>query len=160
MDSLNPSVLVFGVCCFAWFVLWVLGRSVKTFEEAFDSLPAAGTAFAALLITPFFFYYGWQQFGAKSRLEHAGLPACPGFGYAIGAQGGREPRWIWRFEGPKDPKPVLTYYEEIAPRLGWKVDRRKNGMRLEKPGAQIDLWHEAHGDKTEFVFQKTAPKAP
>ncbi len=160
MSSLNPSVLLYGVCCLVFFFLWLLGRRVETFEDAFDSLPAAGVAFGALLIAPFFFYYGWQQFGAKDRLEKLGLPACPAFGHAVGAQGGREPRAIWRFEAPDDPKPVLAYYQEAATRHGWKIDRRKNGLLLEKDGMQVALWHEPHDGQTQFVIQRIKPKAP
>lgn len=160
MNSVDPKGLAIGVSCLVFFVVWLLGRRVDTLQDAFDRLPAAGLAFAALLVSPFFFYYGWQQYGAKDRLERVGLPVCPAFHHAIGAQGGREPRGIWRFEAPPDPKPVLLFYATAADRLGWKIDRRTNGLMLEKSGVQMAIWTEPHGTEHQVVLQKTLPKPP
>ena len=160
MDSVDPKGLLIGICCFASFVIWLLGRRVDTLGDAFDSLPAAGLAFGALLASPFFFYYSWQQYGAKARLMREGLPVSPAFGHAVGAQGGRPPRGIWRFETLDDPKPILAFYEAAATRLGWEMERKKNGVLLEKSGIQLAVWTEPHGGRQHVILQKTASKPP
>lgn len=157
MDSLDLKMLIYGGGCLLFFIAWLLGRQVETFEDAFDSLPAAGVAFGALLVSPFFFYYAWQQVGAKTRLAHENLPVCEALGHAVGAQGGRPPRGIWRFEARDDAKNILAYYEAAAATAGWKVERKKNGVLLTRTGDSAAIWWEPAGDAQQIVIQKPAP---
>ncbi|SDR76813.1 hypothetical protein [Opitutus sp. GAS368] len=157
MDSLDPKMLIYGVACLGFFATWLLGRQVETLENAFDSLPAALVAFGALLMSPFFFYYAWQQVGAKARLVQEHLPVCEALGHAVGAQGGRPPRGIWRFEARDDVKNILAYYEAVTTTAGWKVERKKNGVLLTKAGDSAAIWWEPAGDGQQIVIQKPAP---
>jgi hypothetical protein len=158
VDSLDPKTLVFGVSCLAFFCAWLVSRRIDSLEDAFDSLPAAGLALAALLVSPFFFYYAWQQVGAKTRLAQENLPVCPALGHVVGAQGGRPPRGIWRFEALDDPKNILAFYETAAATSGWKFERRKNGLLLAKAGDTAAIWWEPAGDHEVIVIQKPAPR--
>ncbi len=154
MNSLNPLTLILGVTCLGIFFGWLLGRRSESWSAAFDSLTTALVAFGALCIAPFFFYGAWHQFGAKSRLQTIELPVCPGFGHAVGAQGGRAPRCIWRFEALDDSASILEFYVTACTQAGWKVDRRKNGLLLSKPGFTISLWTEHHGNDEQIVIKK------
>lgn len=154
MDSLDPTVLLYGVACLGCFVVWLLGRKTETLEDAFDSLPAALVAMGALCASPFFFYLAWHQIGAKSRLQQEQLPVCAALGHAVGAQGGRAPRGIWRFEAREDSGAILAYYEAAAPGAGWKPEKKKNGLLLTRPGRQLAIWAERHGDEGQIVIQK------
>jgi hypothetical protein len=155
MDSLDPSVLLLGVTCLGFFVAWLVGRKVESLEGAFDSLPAALVAMGALCMAPVFFYMGWQQFEAKSRLQRENLPVCAALGHAVGAQGGRAPRGIWRFEALDDAQSILAYYGAAAVQSGWKLEKRSNGLRLDKSGAHFAIWAERTGDKEQIIIQKT-----
>ena len=154
MDSVNPMTLILGVTCLGAFFGWLVGRRSESLSETFDSLPTAIVAFGALCIAPFFFYGAWHQFGAKARLQSVDLPVCPGFGHAVGAQGGREPRCIWRFEALDDSPHILDFYEAACTKAGWKVERKKNGLLLSKPGLKIALWAEGQGAAEQIVIQK------
>lgn len=159
MDSLDPTVLIYGVTCLSFFVVWLLGRQVESLEDAFGSLPAALVAMGALLMSPVFFYMAWHQIGAKTRLAQENLPVCESLGHAVGAQGGRPPRSIWRFEVRDDAKNILAYYEAAATTTGWKAERKKNGVLLTKPGLSLAIWAEKSGDKEQVIIQKqTAPR--
>ena len=157
MDSVDPKVLIFGVTCLAFFLVWLLGRKVESLEDAFDSLPAALVAMGALCAAPVFFYMAWQQVGAKSRLQQEHLPVCAALGHAVGAQGGRAPYGIWRFEALDEPWNILHFYEAAATGDGWKSDRKKNGILLEKAGLRMAIWTERQGDKDQIIFQKNPP---
>ena len=154
MDSLNPTVLIYGVTCLGLFVFWLLGRKAESLEDAFNSLPTALVAMGALCAAPFFFYLAWHQIGAKARLQQENLPVCAALGHAVGAQGGRAPRGIWRFAAHNKPETILAYYETAAAKAGWKLERKKNGLLLNKPGTQLAIWAERHGDEEQIVIQK------
>lgn len=154
MDSLNTATLFVGATCLGIFIGWLIGRRTDSLSEAFDSLTTALVAFGALLIAPFFFYAAWHQFGAKARLQQEYLPVSPALGHAVGAQGGRAPRYIWRFEVRDESKHILEFYETAAPKAGWKVERKKNGLLLTKPGQNVALWAEPHGSTEQIVIQK------
>lgn len=154
MDSLNPTVLIYGVTCLGFFVVWLLGRKAESLEDAFNSLPAALVALGALCASPFFFYMAWHQVGAKSRLQQEQLPVCASLGHAVGAQGGRAPRGIWRFEAREESGRIIAYYETAAPGAGWKLEKKKNGILLAKPGRQLAIWAEKHGEGEQIVIQK------
>jgi len=154
MDSLDPFVLVVGVTCLGFFVFWLLGRKTETLEDTFNSLPTALVAMGALCATPLFFYMAWHQIGAKARLQQENLPVCAALGHAVGAQGGRAPRGIWRFEALEESGKVLAYYETAAPGAGWKLEKKKNGILLTKPGRQLAIWAEKHGEGEQIVIQK------
>lgn len=154
MDSLDPIVLIIGMTCLGFFVIWLLGRQVESLEDAFDSLPAALVAMGALCAAPVFFYMAWQQFGAKSRLQHENLPVCAALGHAVGAQGGRAPRYIWRFEALDDAANILAYYEIAAVKTGWKMEKKPNGIILDKPGTRLAIWAEKNGAKPQIVIQR------
>jgi hypothetical protein len=158
MDSLDPMMLVLGVGSLAFFVAWLLGRGIESTEDAFNSLPAAGLALGALLLSPFFFYYAWQQVGAKARLAREHLPVSPALGHVIGAQGGRPPRGIWRFEAREGAQNILAYYETAAVASGWKSERKKNGLLLTKAGDSAAIWWEPSNEGEQIVIQKPAPK--
>lgn len=151
-------VLVCGVGCVLFFAGWLLGGRSDTLEAVFDSLPVAGVAFGALLALPFFFYYAWQQAGAKARLSEASLPVCPALGHAVGAQGGRPPRSVWRFATREDPMSIIVYYESAVAAHGWKPERRKNGLLLTKAGDSAAIWWESSGEERQIVIQKPAPQ--
>ena len=154
MDSLDPRVLLYGVACLGFFLFWLLGRKNETLEDTFNSLPAALVALGALCASPFFFYMAWHQIGAKSRLQQEQLPVCAALGHAVGAQGGRAPRGIWRFAAHDKPESILAYYETAAAKAGWKLERKKNGLLLNKTGTQLAIWAERHGDEEQIVIQK------
>lgn len=159
MDSLDPKVLIYGATCLGCFVVWLLGTQVESMEDAFKSLTGAIVAFGALCATPVFLYIGWHQIGAKVRLAQENLPVCEALGHAVGAQGGRAPRGLWRFEALADAKGILAYYESAAGAAGWKVERKKNGVLLTKPGLSLAIWSEKSGDKEQVIIQKqTAPR--
>jgi hypothetical protein len=162
MDSLDPKVLIYGVSCLSFFLLWLLGRQVKSLEDAFDSLPAALVAMGALLMSPVFFYIAWHQIGAKSRLAQEGLPVSAALGHAVGAQGGHAPRGIWRFEALDDARDILAYYESAGSTAGWKLERKKNGLLMSKPGSSMAIWLEKQGDREQIVIQKetSSPRPP
>lgn len=151
-------MLVYGVACLLFFIGWLLGRRVDSLGDAFDSLPAAMVALGALLMSPFFFYYAWQQVGAKARLAHENLPVSPALGHVVGAQGGRAPRGIWRFEALDGAQDILAYYETAAVTSGWKAERRKNGLLLTRAGDSAAIWWEPAGERQQIVIQKPAPK--
>jgi hypothetical protein len=152
-------VLIFGVSCLGFFVIWLLGRQVESLSDAFDSLPAALVAFGALCASPVFFYIAWHQIGAKVRLAQEHLPVCAAFGHVVGAQGGRAPRGIWRFEALDEAGNILAYYEAAAPAAGWKIEKKKNGLLLSKTGASLALWSEKKGDQEQVIVQKLSPPA-
>lgn len=159
MDSLDPKTLIFGVSCLAFFIVWLLGRRIDTLEDALDSLPAAAVAMGALLMSPFFFYYAWQQVGAKARLAQENIPVCAALGHVVGAQGGRPPRRIWRFEAQDDAKNILAYYETAVAASGWKLEKKQNGLLLTKADDSAAIWWEPAGDAEQIVIQKPAPRA-
>ena len=154
MDSLNPTTLILGISCLGIFLGWVLARRSDSLSEAFDSLTTAIVAFGALCMAPFFFYGAWHQFGAKARLQTIDLPLCPAFGHAVGAQGGRAPRYIWRFETTDDSPHILDFYNGACRKAGWKVEGKKNGLLLTKPGLNVALWAEPHGAAEQIIIQK------
>jgi hypothetical protein len=96
----------------------------------------------------------WQQLGAKGRLLQAGLPPCAALGHAVGAQGGRPPRGIWRFEALDTPATIIAYYETTVVQSGWKAEKKKNGILLEKAGRRMAIWTERQGDKDQVIFQR------
>ena len=150
MDSLNPITLILGVTCLGAFVGWLVGRRNKSLSETFDSLPTAIVAFGALCMAPFFFYGAWHQFGAKARLQSVDLPVSPAFDHAVGAQGGREPRCIWRFEALGDSTHIMEFYETACTKAGWKVERKKNCLLLTKPGPLVRVARNAE----QIIIQK------
>ncbi|MBL9215835.1 MAG: hypothetical protein JNG83_10205 [Opitutaceae bacterium] len=156
---MDPKTLICGVGCLLFFFGWLLGRRIDTLEDAFDSLPAAGVAMGALLMSPFFFYYAWQQFGAKARLVQENIPVCEALGQAVGAQGGRMPRRVWRFAARDDAQKIIAYYETATAAAGWKLEKRKNGLRLTREGDSAAIWWEPAGEATQIVIQKPAPPA-
>jgi len=135
------------------FAGWLIGRRVDTLRDALDSLTSAGLAFGALCAAPVFFYLTWQQAGAKDRLIEARLPVSPDFGRVVGAQGGRAPRNVWRFELGGEPADLFAGYERAAREAGWKVERRPNGLLLTRDGAGYGLWCEQHRDGPQAVIE-------
>ncbi len=121
MSSLNPLMPAMGISCLVFFLGWLAGRRVDTLKDAFDSLTGAAVAFGALLISPFFLYASWHQVGAKERLMRENLPVSADLGYAVGAQGGRAPRCVWRFQALADPQTILDSVEVRAGATGWSV---------------------------------------
>lgn len=153
MASVDPWLPLAGLGCLLFFGGWLLGRRAETFQEIFDTFVGAGIAFGALLASPLFFYLTFQQAGAKERLVAARLPVAPDFGLVVGAQGGRAPRNIWRFELTTAPEQLFADYERNAAAAGWKVERRKNGLLLTRDGTAYALWCEAKGDGTEAIIE-------
>ena len=155
MDSVNFTALFIGITCAGVFVAWLLGRQSESLAGAFDSLPTALVVFGALCAAPFFFYGTWQQYGAKTRLQQENLPVCASLGHAVGAQGGRAPRGIWRFEALDEPERILDFYATVCPKTGWQVVKKKNGLLLSKPGLSFALWTEKQGAEEQIIFQKS-----
>jgi hypothetical protein len=121
MKSIDPEVLIAVPVMLGVLLLLVFALSTETFRKTLDFFPGAMVVFILLLALPFPLYYAWQQAGAEGRLRAAGLPVWPGFAHATGAQGGREPRAVWRFavgEESGGAEAATSFYRSEATRTG------------------------------------------
>jgi hypothetical protein len=161
MDSVDPLMPIIGVTCLGIFIGWLIasGTQAESLSNVYASFKVSIVAFGALLASPVFFYMTWQQFGAKARLQSEHLPPCNVLGHAALAQGGRAPRYTWRFEARDDAAKILQYYETECPKSGWTVERKKNGLLFVRPDAKMEIWSEKSGDKEQIVFHKNPPLA-
>lgn len=159
MISLNLMIPVIGFGCLVFFAAWLIWPREDSLWGAYDSLTTGILAFVTLLAVPMCIYMTWHQVGAKERLMHERLPVSADLGYVIGAQGGRAPRFIWRFKARVAPEVILKQYETLGPATGWKIERRKNGLLLQKPEAVFAVWIDRQNDEPEIVFEKRPPGA-
>jgi hypothetical protein len=158
MISLNPIIPVIGFGCLIFFAAWVLWERDDSWLGAYQSLTTGLLAFATLLAVPMCLYMTWHQVGAKERLLRERLPVSEDLGYVIGAQGGRAPRLVWRFETRAKPQTILAFYERQALAAGWKSERTKEALLLHGPDATFAAWTERHGDDAQIIIQKRVPK--
>ncbi len=159
MDSVDPLMPVIGVTCFGVFAGWLLGLVLRpeSLSNVYASFKVGIVAIGALLASPVFFYMTWQQFGAKARLAVEHLPPCNALGHAALAQGGRPPRYLWRFEALDTATDIIRYYETECVKSGWTVEKKKNGLLLIRPEGKMGIWSEKSGDNEQIIFQKNPP---
>lgn len=157
MDSVNLMLPAAGVFCLLIFAGWILTIGNDSLAQSFATLKVGIVACGALLAAPVCFYMTWQQFGAKARLQAEHIPPCHALGWAEFAQGGRAPRYVWRFVALDESTNIFRYYETECAKSGWKVERRKNGMLLTRDGARFAIWAEKSNDKQNIIFQKNPP---
>jgi len=98
-------------------------------------------------------FFGWLV-GRRSESLSETFDSLPTALVAFGAQGGRAPRLIWRFEALDDSPHILEFYETTCTKAGWKVERRKNGLLLSMPGLSVALWSEPHGNAEQIIIPK------
>lgn len=158
MVSLNPFIPLAGFGCLVVFLAWLIVPREDSWSGAYDSLKTAMGIFVLLLAVPVCLYVTWHQVGAKERLLREHLPVSADLGYVLGAQGGRPPRLVWRFQARADPQAILAFYETEAKAAGWKSERTKEALLLHGPEATFAAWTERHGDKAEIIIQKRIPK--
>jgi len=158
MVSLNPIIPVIGFGCLLLFVAWLIVPREYSWFGAYESLTTAGLAFVTLFAVPMCLYMTWHQVGAKERLIRERVPVSEDLGYAIGAQGGRAPRLIWRFEARAKSQTILAFYERQALAAGWKSERTKEALLLHGPDATFAAWTERHGNDAQIIIQKRVPK--
>lgn len=158
MVSLNPFIPLIGFGCLVVFVAWLIVPRENSWLGAYDSLTTAIGAFIMLFAVPMCLYMTWHQVGAKERLAREHLPVSADLGYVLGAQGGRPPRSVWRFQARANPQTILAFYETQAQAAGWKSERTKEALLLHGPDATFAAWTERNGDKAQIIIQKRVPK--
>lgn len=158
MVSLNPFIPLIGFGCLVFFLAWLLVPREDSLLGAYESLTTAILAFATLFAVPMCLYMTWHQVGAKERLLRERLPVHADLGYALGAQGGRAPRFVWKFQARADPQGILKFYETEAQSAGWKTERTKEALLLHGPEATFAARTERHGDEAQIIIQKRVRK--
>ena len=151
MADINPWMIGVPIVIVVLVAAWMASFSFSSVSRQLDFWSAAPAALISIVCIPLCAYCAFQQWGARDRLRHWGLPVSPEFRHCEGAQGGRAPRHVWRFSlesGAADP---LSTYARQAEGSGWSVSFAKNrAATLSKNGVRFSVSR----DRESMVIQK------
>ncbi len=112
-------------------------------------------AMIIMLCAPIFVYQGYHQFNASARLSEVGLPRPPDALHAMGAQGGRAPRYIWRYAIKNVTDNTVSEYALEARRAGWVATREKGKpLQLQRSNSRYSVFLDDFGNETHLIIQK------
>lgn len=155
MRDVDPRIFLVIILVPVFLVVWLKMPGSSSIIRRIKFWMIAPGAMIGLLCLPVLLYEVYHQVGAHSRLVAFGLPDSNYFSYCAGAQGGRAPRFVWRFSLRTVPSELVEKYSARACEDGWKADRKSDGsVVLIKGQKRVCVSVEQFGDERHFVIEK------
>ncbi len=154
---LSSMFLLVGILAVAVLFLWA-ARRPDTIEWHRSRLQAGALIMVALSVPVGYGVY--RHATAASDLEQI-VPVVPGATTDSWVpQVSEEEYWI--FEGPGDLDRIASFYDGVAAREGWQIEKENNGrmlhLELERDGVEVTVSAYLQGKSSRLIY--TVKRSP